>query len=239
MKKELPVRHWKTLPETELITSLIDEAPDRLQDFYDSQKPAAISDIRILPLPELRQALMGCRACDICPKATAPVMGEGPADARIMFVGEQPGNEEDLQGRPFIGPAGQLLDKAMKELGFNREKIYVTNAVKGFKWLPQMSQRWHRTANGSEISACKPWLKQEVANIQPEILVCLGRTAAQSVIGKMIKLEDVRGKFFKTAFADKTIVLPHPASILRADPQMQESLFERFKLELKIIQEAV
>lgn len=232
MKKELPVRHWKTLPETELITSLIDEAPERLKEFYDSQRSVSVKADETFTLNELEVALKKCQACDICPMATAPVMGEGPMDSKIMFIGEQPGNEEDLAGKPFIGPAGELLNQALREIGFNRQDIYVTNAVKGFKHSYQQNMRWHRSANGSEISQCKPWLKQEIKIVKPEIIVCLGRTAAQSVLGKVIKLEEVRGKFFKSALAEKTIILPHPASILRADPSLKDELFQRFKEEL-------
>lgn len=235
MKKELPVRHWKTLPETELIDSLIDEAPERLKVFYESQRPQIIEQ-RQLSYPEIKEGLKSCRACSICEKASGPVMGEGPMNARIMFIGEQPGNEEDLQGRPFIGPAGQLLEKAFKRRGFNRDDVYVTNAVKGFKWIYQSSMRWHRSANASEISACKPWLKQELTLLKPEIVVCLGRSAAQSLLGKMIKMEEVRGKFFRSSVCDKTIILPHPSSILRIqDETLQSEAFEKFVNELYLI----
>lgn len=235
MKKELPVRHWKTLPETELITSLINEAPNRLKEFYDSQRPT-ITQNRQLDFSEISAGLNSCKACGICEKATAPVMGEGPLNARIMFIGEQPGNEEDLNGQPFIGPAGQLLNKALNRRGFKRDEIYVTNAVKGFKWIFQNNMRWHRTANASEISACKPWLKQELGLIKPEIVVCLGRSAAQSILGKMIKMEDVRGKFFASAVCEKTIILPHPSSILRIQDENERALaFERFVNELQLI----
>lgn len=235
MKKELPVRHWKTLPEASLITSLIDEAPERLKAFYDSQRPT-ITQTRQLEYPEIKEMIKSCRACGICEKATAPVMGEGPLNARIMFIGEQPGNEEDLHGKPFIGPAGQLLEQALKRRGFNRDEIYVTNAVKGFKWIYQSSMRMHRTANASEISTCRPWLKQELGLIKPEIVVCLGRSAAQSVLGKMVKMEEVRGKFFSSSVCEKTIILPHPSSILRIpDPAEREIAFERFVEELSLI----
>ena len=235
MKKELPVRHWKTLPETELITSLIDEAPARLKAFYDSQKVSAINHQSFETLSDVSEALAKCRACGICEKATAPVMGEGPQNARIMIVGEQPGDEEDLKGKPFIGPAGQLLNEAMKKVNLPRSEIYVTNAVKGFKHIITQNGRWHRNPNGAEISQCRPWLKEEVKIVKPDILVCLGRSAAQSVVGKMIKLEEVRGKFFQSTFAKQTIILPHPASILRSEEHLQQDLFQRFTSELKLI----
>ncbi len=235
MKKELPVRHWKTLPESELIDSLIDEAPERLKKFYESQRPAAAIE-RQLSYEEIKDGIKFCRSCEICSKATGPVMGEGNQQARIMFIGEQPGNEEDLNGKPFIGPAGQLLERAFKLRGFKREEMYITNAVKGFKWIEQMNSRWHRSANASEISACKPWLKQELGLVKPEIVVCLGRSAAQSILGKMIKMEEVRGRFFKSHICDQTIILPHPSSILRIqDAGEREMAFNRFVEELKLI----
>lgn len=235
MKKEMPVRHWKTLPESELITSLIDQAPDRLKEFYDSQRPRATNETQ-LSYPEIKEAIKSCKSCTICQNATSPVMGEGPLDAKIMFIGEQPGNEEDLQGRPFIGPAGKLLEEAFIKSGFKREEVYITNAVKGFKWIYESSMRLHRSANASEISSCKPWLKQELNLVKPEVVVCLGRSAAQSLLGKMIKMEEVRGKFFASSVSQKTIILPHPSFILRIqDSDQRDKAFDRFVEELKLI----
>lgn len=214
MKKEMPVRYWKTLPESELITGLMQEAPSRLEEFYDSQRASAAT-VNFDSLESLNSSLSKCRACDICPLATAPVPGEGPSNAKIMIVGEQPGNDEDKSGKPFQGPSGELLDEVLKRSGFRREDIYVTNAVKGFKHVIINSFRQHRTAQAREISACRPWIREELRLVQPELIICLGRTAAQSLLGKMIKMEDVRGKVMNSPMG-KLIILPHPASILRS-----------------------
>ena len=225
MKKELPVRHWKTLPETELITSLIQEAPDRLEEFYESQRKAP--EVQYSTLAEMNAALAKCRACGICENATAPVTGLGPVNPKMMIIGEQPGNEEDLQGKPFIGPAGGVLNDALKRVGLDRTDMYLTNAVKGFKYLPKAHMRWHKGASISEITTCKSWLKKEIELVKPDTIVCLGRSAALSIVGKMVKIEDVRGRWFESAFAKNTIILPHPASILR-DMNDKEKAFEDF-----------
>lgn len=230
MKKELPVRHWKTLPETELITELIAEAPDRLEAFYDSQRKAP--EVQFTSLEELNVNLAKCRACGICENATAPVPGAGPLNPKIMIIGEQPGNEEDLAGKPFIGPAGSVLNDALKRVGLDRSQMYLTNAVKGFKYLPKAHMRWHKGASISEITTCKSWLKKEIELVKPETIVCLGRSAALSIVGKMVKIENVRGKFFESAFAKNTIILPHPASILR-DMNDKEKAFEDFVTDWK------
>lgn len=232
MKKELPVRHWKTLPEAELITGLIDEAPHRLNEFYESQR--AKPEINFSSIEELNQSLAKCRACGICEKANGPVTGEGPLNPKIMIIGEQPGNEEDLQRKPFIGPAGEVLNRALNEIELNRNDIYLTNAVKGFKYIPKANLRWHKGATITEIKTCQSWLKKEIELVRPEIIVCLGRSAALSIIGKMVKIEDVRGKFFSSAYSTKTIILPHPAAILR-DKEDQEEAFKKFVNDWKLI----
>ncbi len=233
MKKELPVRHWKTLPESELITSLIQEAPQRLQTFYDSQKPAAPVAKSYASIDELNASLEKCRACGICPQSRGPVKGAGPSRAKVMVIGEQPGNEEDLQGLPFIGPAGKLLTRAFEASGHNRDDYYLTNAVKGFKFIPKENFRLHRSASSAEISTCRPWLREEIALVKPELIVCLGRSAAQSLTGKLVKIEDVRGRFFETPFAKKTVILPHPSALLRAEDARKDELYEKFVAELR------
>lgn len=230
MKKEMPVRYWSTMPETELISSLMQEAPERLEVFYDSQRTAALTK-EFQSLDELRTDLSRCRSCGICADATAPVMGEGPPDARIVIVGEQPGNEEDLSGKPFQGPSGDLLDEILKKSGFKRSDLYVTNAVKGFKHVIINSFRKHRTALASEISACKPWLREELRLLEPELVICLGRSAAQSILGKMVKMESVRGKVITSPYSPKLVILPHPASILRADESVKAELIEKYLQE--------
>lgn len=239
MKKEMAVRYWKSLPETELISGLLASAQDRLEDFYESHSSAP--QIKTLStLEEIATSLKSCQACTICPNATAPVAGVGPIHAKIAFIGEQPGHEEDLKGEPFIGPAGQLLMEAFNQVGFKREEVYLSNAVKGFKWVRGYIDRQHRSPGAREISACRPWLQNEINIVKPKVLVCLGRTAAQSVLGKAIKLEDERGKFFKTALSDHTIICQHPAAILRMqDPEEKQLAFERFFQELNVIKELV
>jgi uracil-DNA glycosylase len=241
MKKEMAVRYWKSMPETALIEDLIADAPRRLKEFAEHIQPSArdLIDEKMISLEDLKSKIHECKACTICSKATAPVFGEGPEDARIVFVGEQPGDEEDKAQKPFIGPAGQVLNHALKTVNLDRNQIYVTNAVKGFKWNPKYGRREHRSAGSQEIAACKPWLKAELNLIKPEILVCLGRSAAQSVLGKVIKMEDVRGKFFKTSLSEKTIVIPHPSSILRTpDPILKEESLKRFIDEIQMIKDA-
>jgi uracil-DNA glycosylase family 4 len=152
-----------------------------------------------------------------------------------VFVGEQPGDEEDLKKRPFIGPSGQLLNEGLLKANISREDLYVTNAVKGFKWLPKNHQRWHKGASLSEVATCRPWLKQELELVKPEVLVCLGRTAAHSVLGKVVKMSEVRGKIFETQYAKKTIIIPHPASVLRSPLEEQIESLGQFENDLLLI----
>ena len=230
MKQELPVRHWKTLPEAQIIDQLISEAPRRLDEFYEAQKRSAYEWIpkSVSELSELKAALPSCAACSICSRATAPVFGEGPRDARIVFVGEQPGNEEDKEGRPFVGPAGKLFMSALEKANLRREDVYVTNAVKAFKWKGVNEMRKYMNPSASEIAACRPWVKSELEMIKPLLLVCLGASAAQSVFGKVMKVGESHGKIFKTSYSDHTIILSHPSAILRAeDPLVKERLWQQ------------
>jgi probable DNA metabolism protein len=217
MKSELPVRHWKTLPEAELIDGLIREAPNMVQEFYETQRTSAVACIpkNVSSLSELKAALPNCSACSICSRATAPVFGEGNMNADIVFVGEQPGNEEDIAGSPFVGPAGRLFMDALAKADISRSEVYLTNAVKAFKWKDSDGMRKHVNPSSSEISACRPWVKAELEMIRPRVLVCLGASAAQSVFGKMMKVHDSHGKVFQTTLSDYTIILPHPSAILR------------------------
>lgn len=236
MVKEMPKRHWKSLPETELIDELVAEAPERLKKWAEHFPEATVQQ-EFMDIESLNHNLRNCKACEICPKATAPVPGHGKINSRIMLIGEQPGDEEDLSGKPFVGPSGQFLNQALSEVGLDRSEMYVTNAVKGFKFMPMKNQRWHKGATLAEVATCKPWLVNEVKLVRPEIIVCLGRTAAQSVMGKMVKMEEVRGKFFRSSLSPMTFVMPHPASILRSsDP---EGPREKFLEELKILKKAL
>ena len=167
-------------------------------------------------LPALIEASKSCRGCDLYANATQTVFGEGPSRADIMLVGEQPGDREDLEGHPFVGPAGKLLDRALEQAGIDRTAVYVTNAVKHFKFEPRGKRRIHKKPNAEEIRACNPWLEAELDTIKPRVLVCLGATAAQAVIGRTFKVTQHRGEFVDTPLAPLVTATVHPSSILRS-----------------------
>jgi uracil-DNA glycosylase family protein len=167
-------------------------------------------------LASLQAAARGCRGCELWQRGTQTVFGEGPARARVMLVGEQPGNEEDLSGRPFVGPAGRLLDAALHKAGFERADVYVTNVVKHFKWEPRGKRRLHQKPNLRETRACLPWLEAEIAAVKPEVVVCLGATAAQALLGREFRVTEQRGQPHTSALAQLVVATVHPSSILRA-----------------------
>jgi DNA polymerase len=167
-------------------------------------------------LEELREASMGCRGCDLWENATQTVFGEGPAPAPLMLVGEQPGDREDQEGSPFVGPAGRLLDEALESAGLSRDHVYVSNVVKHFKWTPKGKRRIHQKPNAQEINACVPWLREELARVQPRVLVCLGATAAQALLGRSFKVTQHRGEAVESDLAPCVMATVHPSSILRA-----------------------
>jgi uracil-DNA glycosylase len=167
-------------------------------------------------LPRLREAAAHCTACDLWRRGTQTVFGEGPGDARVMFVGEQPGNEEDLAGRPFVGPAGKLLDQSLREAGIDRREVYLTNVVKHFKWEPRGKKRIHAKPNSQEIRACRPWLEAEIDLVKPDVLVLLGATAAQALLGSGFRVTQQRGQVVHSPLAPAVIATVHPSSILRA-----------------------
>ena len=154
-------------------------------------------------LEELRAAAAGCRACDLWRNATQTVFGEGSERAEVMMVGEQPGDREDLEGRPFVGPAGRVLDKALEEVGIDRDLVYVTNVVKHFKWRPRGKRRIHQKPNAEEIRACRPWLDSELALVKPRVLVCLGSVAAQALLGRQFRVTRERGRFVESPLAER------------------------------------
>ena len=158
-------------------------------------------------LAELRKTAAGCKACDLWKRGTQTVFGEGAKKAKVMFVGEQPGNDEDLAGKPFVGPAGKLLDAALQEAGIDRRAVYVTNVVKHFKWEPRGKRRIHAKPNSIEINACLPWLNVELAAVRPDVLVCLGATAAQALLGKQFRVTQHRGEFIESPLAPR---VPRP-----------------------------
>ena len=196
----------------------------------------------------LSAAAHECRGCDLYKTATQVVFGAGPAKARVMFVGEQPGDQEDRQGEPFVGPAGAMLDKALEDAGIARADVYVTNAVKHFKWEPRGKRRIHKKPRASEIKACRPWLEAELRAVKPQIVVCLGATAAQSVLGPQFKLMQDRGKVIETAPNPKVPALPvervvatiHPSAVLRApDAEGRRLAYQSLVADLKVVAKAL
>jgi len=187
-------------------------------------------------LTGLRRAAAGCQACDLWKHATQTVFGEGPASARIMLVGEQPGDKEDLAGHPVVGPAGRLLDEGLREAGIERDQVYVTNVVKHFKWSPDErgKRRIHKKPRSSEIEACRPWLDAEIRLVKPEIIVCLGATAAQALLGKAFSVTRQRGQRVESTLASHVIATVHPSSILRArDEAARQLQMREFVSDLK------
>jgi DNA polymerase len=167
-------------------------------------------------LTNLRKAAAGCNACPLWKTGTQTVFGEGSNRARVVLVGEQPGNDEDLAGKPFVGPAGRLLDQVLEEAGIDRQQAYVTNAVKHFKWEPRGKRRIHKKPNAREIAACRPWLEAELAVLQPEVLVCLGATAAQALLGRDFRVSQQHGQFVPSPLAPHVLATVHPSAVLRA-----------------------
>jgi len=184
-------------------------------------------------LPKLRKAAADCKACPLWQTGTQTVFGEGSPNADVMFVGEQPGDQEDLTGKPFVGPAGKLLDKALVEAGIDRDQTYVTNAVKHFKWKGRGKRRIHQKPNWSEIAACHPWLEAELAVLEPRVLVCLGATAAQALLGRQFRVSRQRGELVDSPLAEYVTATVHPSSILRGEPSEREREFQAFVRDLK------
>jgi DNA polymerase len=185
-------------------------------------------------LRSLREAAAGCRACDLWERSTQTVFGEGAQRARVMFVGEQPGNDEDLKGHPFVGPAGRILDRALEQAGFDRASVYVTNVVKHFKWEPRGKRRIHAKPNAQEIHACRPWLDAELQLVKPDVIVCLGATAAQALLGRAFRVSRDRGQMLKSPLAGAVTATVHPSSIVRApDDEARHAEMRRFVDDLK------
>jgi uracil-DNA glycosylase family protein len=188
----------------------------------------------------LHRAAAGCRACPLWERGTQTVFGEGATRAEVMFVGEQPGNEEDLAGHPFVGPAGRLLDQALEEAGIDRSQAYVTNVVKHFKWEARGKRRIHAKPNAVEIAACVPWLQAELEVVKPRILVCLGATAAQALLGRQFRVTQDRGKWIESPLAARVMATVHPSSILRSpDAETRHAEMTRFIEDLRPIAQAL
>lgn len=220
MKREMPVRHWATLPETRIMPEMLAEAPQRVATMLEKARPRAKSVAEILPesrdLVSLASVAGNCQACDLCHRATQTVFGRGPVGAKLMLVGEQPGDQEDLQGEPFVGPAGQLIRELVEKAGMEWSELYVTNAVKHFNWERKGSIRLHRQPPAQSLSACHDWLTVEVEAVRPKRIVCLGAVAAKAVLGRDHSKLTQRGEWCGSLFGVPALVTWHPAAILRA-----------------------
>ena len=191
-------------------------------------------------LAALREAALGCKRCPLWKPATQTVFGEGPADARVLVVGEQPGNDEDLAGRPFVGPAGRMFDKALEELGIDRGRVYVTNAVKHFKFEPRGKRRIHQKPDGGEIAACKFWLNLEIEFVRPKVIVALGATAAQSLLGRSATISKLRGAPITMDDGTTLYVTNHPSYLLRIPDREKQALErEKFEADLVLVRDAI
>lgn len=202
----------------------------------DQQTAAPLVPARAA-IDRLQDAAAACQACDLWKSGTQRVFGDGSRQARIIFIGEQPGDEEDVQGKPFVGPAGRLLDRALVDAGIDRRDVYVTNVVKHFKWEPRGKKRIHKKPNGREIRACRPWLDAEVSALDPYVIVCLGATAAQALLGSKFLVSRRRGEFIEAPGGATLFATVHPSSILRApDSETRRLEYARFVEDLRLLE---
>lgn len=228
MQQEMPTRYWKHLPEASLLPTLVRDAGDRVQEMHDREAQAPQRRIPEQHIPlrgpatangdsldELRTAAAGCRRCPLWEPATQTVFGEGPRDAQVMFVGEQPGDSEDLSGHPFVGPAGQLLNRALQALGIDRSTLYLTNAVKHFRYERRGKKRIHSKPQVTHINACRPWLLAEIEQVSPKVIVCLGASAARAVFGPGFNLGRDRGRWHTLEDGTRGFATVHPSWVLR------------------------
>ena len=251
MQLHMPRKFWRNLPETRLIPQLVSTAHARTLAMIDKSPAVPHRTRRSTPPPEvapvrsegtidaLRASARDCRACPLWRHATQTVFGEGPSNARIVLVGEQPGDQEDLQGRPFVGPAGRLLDRAMAQAGLDRSTSYVTNSVKHFKFEPRGKRQLHKKPVEVEIAACHQWLERELAVIEPELIVALGATAARAIFGRATQIEKNRGRILEPAqhgspWPAAILVTVHPSFLLRMPEEDREAGFERFVTDLAL-----
>ncbi len=248
MTSHMPQRYWRNLPEARFIPELIAGAQPRSDTMIATsekrrERTTDFSPVRVPPsgdLAELRAAAATCRSCPLWRNATCTVFGEGPSHARIVVVGEQPGDQEDKTGKPFVGPAGQLFERALRAAEIDRATLYVTNAVKHFKWEPHRKRRLHQKPNAREVAACRPWLEAEVHAVRPEAILCLGGTAAQSVLEAPTRVLEERGRWHDTALGAPALITVHPSSLLRLPPGADPaSAFEQFVADLRKIHERV
>ncbi len=243
MRSEMPVRYWKNLPEIDVLPELITQSAKRVGAMVQTQalKPSAAPFVPAEhTLPVINTALPSCKGCDLYLHATQVVPGSAPSaepsrTVELMMVGEQPGDQEDRAGKPFVGPAGRLLDRALEELGIDRSTVYVTNAVKHFKFVQRGKLRLHQNPRMSEITACRPWLLAEIDAVKPRVVLCLGASAAKSLLGGTFGLMRDHGKIFPTPYADQVVATIHPSAVLRArDAASGEQLYNFLKDDLAL-----
>jgi uracil-DNA glycosylase family protein len=233
------IRSCQAACSSHRLHQLPDSLPPDIALRFPMAKRTATLALPLFPpnasIEELQKEAAHCKACDLWKNATQTVFGEGAgAKPKVIFVGEQPGDQEDIEGKPFVGPAGKLLDSALVEAGIDRKKVYVTNAVKHFKWEPRGKRRIHKKPNAIEIAACRPWLDAEIAAIRPNVIVCLGATAAQSLLGRDFRVTLHRGEFLKSDLAPHVMATVHPSSILRApDDATRHEEMKLFITDLK------
>jgi probable DNA metabolism protein len=223
MKAEMPRRYWPALPETEIIDEMLAAAPKRVAEMATSHENWSVSAADFLPenqdLESLRLAAQGCQGCPLYTDATQTVFGEGPPDARLVLIGEQPGDEEDLAGRPFVGPAGRVLNGVLREVGVDRKQVYMTNAVKHFKHVQRGKKRLHEKPKRIEVVSCRAWLERELVALAPQVVVCLGATAASCLISPSWQISKQRGHVVETQWCSQTLATYHPSAILRSQDE--------------------
>ena len=239
MKAEMPMKHWSTLPETEVIAELLRKAPNRVDEMI-KQTEGTAGAAEFLPrertIPALRKAIESCSGCQLHEHATQVVFGAGPAAAKLMMVGEQPGDREDVAGKPFVGPAGELLRRVMSDVGLSIDDVYLTNAVKHFKFQMSGTRRLHVKPSSREIGACKPWLEAELAAVKPQMLVCLGSTPASVIFGPSYRVTKQRGEVIKTTHCDWTLGTYHPSALLRVPDVEKRAMMEsEFRADLELV----
>jgi uracil-DNA glycosylase len=234
MEARMPKKYWKNLLET---------MPNRnakiiAQSNGDVWMRAPVPNTS--SLSKVAASAKSCTACPLYKKATQTVFGEGPKRATIMMIGEQPGDYEDVAGKPFVGPAGKMLDRALEEAGFDRAEVYVTNAVKHFKWEPRGKRRIHQKPSARDIAACRPWLEAELRLVEPKLVVCLGSTAAQTIFGPKFRVTKQRGRVLESELAKKVVATVHPSSLLRQpDEESREREYRNFVADLRVTLKAV
>jgi DNA polymerase len=236
LRTHVPARYWAAMPETSIVPSLIVEANHRARQMRETKPISAADFIPPNPtLPLLREAVHSCRGCDLHERATQPVFGDGPSDAAMVLVGEQPGDQEDLAGKGFVGPSGQLLDRALAEAGLDRNDLYITGAVRHFRFEERGKRRIHKTASRSQIAACQPWLEAELSLLKPKLIVCMGATAILSVLGRTAKVGDLRQHVLPHRHAAGVTATVHPSFVLRAQSPDEE--YARFVDDLRFARE--